>query len=114
MSSENEVGRPEHEPTQQTRNSVSQMASYGIIQDIIAKCIGISLPTLHKHYRHELDTAAANLTVLVANKLISNALDENNISAQIFYLKTKGGWKEQKDDDDKPKSEAEQFALRKV
>ncbi len=61
-------GQPPHAPTSQQRKMVESMSAYGIPQDDISKVIGISIDTLAKHYREELDTAyviAAMTTAIV-------------------------------------------------
>ncbi|MBB2973958.1 hypothetical protein [Mesorhizobium sp. RMAD-H1] len=47
-------GRPPHEVTQRTRNRVSMLVALGWSNPRIAAAIGITLPTLHKHYFYEL------------------------------------------------------------
>lgn len=99
-----EGGRPEHEPTSETRKMAEKMSTYGIPQETICSCIGISLPTLHKHYRHELDTGAAFCIVNVADRLIHKALVENDAASIIFFLKTRAGWSEKNKDDNTNKA----------
>ena len=67
-----------HEPSEKDRKQVEAMASYGIPQLDIARVIGISLPTLEKWYRHELDTAASKANSLVAESLFQKARGNGN------------------------------------
>ncbi len=106
MSEENGPGHPSHEPTQANRTTVTKMTAYGIDQETISKCIGISKPTLHKHYRHELDTAKADCIVEVADRLISKIRNDDGPSI-MFYLKTQAGWREKDKDSDAEKAEKE-------
>jgi hypothetical protein len=55
----------QHEPTDKTRSEVSALASFGVPQEDIASYIGISKPTLAKHYPDELafSSIKANATV---------------------------------------------------
>lgn len=94
-----------HEPTPQTRAEVSALTSFGNNQEQIAAYLKISVDTLTKNYRHELDTAAMAANAQVANKLFRKAVDENDITAQIFWLKTRARWRE-KDPDDAKKFES--------
>lgn len=48
-------GRPEHRPTVPIRNHVITLRSIGWSPDRIARVVGLSTPTLLKHYQHELD-----------------------------------------------------------
>ncbi len=47
-------GRPQHEVTKQTRNRVSMLVALGWANPRIAAVMGVTLPTLHKHYFYEL------------------------------------------------------------
>ncbi len=51
------IGRPRHEPTYATRARVREMAAQGLYQADIAAEIGISAPTLCRHYQAELDAS---------------------------------------------------------
>ena len=90
-------GQPPHAPTSQQRKMVESMSAYGIPQDDISKVIGISIDTLAKHYREELDTATAKANAKVAETLYKQATNVDNprsATAAIFWLKTRGGWRE--------------------
>jgi DNA-binding XRE family transcriptional regulator len=90
-------GQPPHEPTQQQRKMVESMSAYGIPQEDISKVVGINRTTLAKHYREELDTATAKACAKVAETLYRQATDVKNprsATAAIFWLKTRGGWRE--------------------
>ena len=92
----NKGGRPSHEPTTAQRKQVEAMAAYGIPQMDISRVIGVSKPTLEKHYRDELDTGATKATARVAESLYKKATGDGNasVTAAIFWLKTRAGWKE--------------------
>jgi hypothetical protein len=47
-------GRPLHEVTVRTRNRVSMLLALGWSTIRIATALGVTLPTLHKHYFYEL------------------------------------------------------------
>ena len=87
--------RKSHEPTAETRSNVKALASVGTTQEHIAIYLGIDVKTLRKHYRRELDTSLIIANSNVAKSLYKNAND-GNVTAQIFWLKTKGGWSERK------------------
>ena len=87
--------RKSHEPTTETRSNVKALASVGTTQEHIAIYLGIDVKTLRKHYRRELDTSLIIANSNVAKSLYKNAND-GNVTAQIFWLKTKGGWSERK------------------
>ncbi len=93
---EDKGGRPPYEPTDQNRKQVSAMAAYGIPQMDICNVLGISINTLTKYYRHELDTGGAIATAKVAENLYKKATGDGSqsVTAAIFWLKTRAGWKE--------------------
>ena len=84
----------EFKPTDEQRKTVRAMAAYGVPQDDICLVIGISKPTLHKAFRHELDTAMAEANAKVAQTLFNLATKHNNVSAAIFWLKARAKWRE--------------------
>jgi predicted DNA-binding protein (UPF0251 family) len=86
-------GTNKHIPNDKDRNVVRSMTAYGIQQDVICKVLGISKPTLHLHYRSEIDVAAALATSKVAESLFNNATKKMNVSAQMFWLRARGGWR---------------------
>jgi hypothetical protein len=47
-------GRPQHIPTQEYRNKVKLLLAFGWNNERIARAIGITEPTLRKHYFSEL------------------------------------------------------------
>lgn len=87
--------RKSHEPTAETRSNVKALASVGTTQEHIAIYLGVDVKTLRKHYRRELDTSLIIANSNVAKSLYKNAND-GNVTAQIFWLKTKGGWSERR------------------
>ena len=82
-------------PTDKERDQVRTMAGLAMTEDKIALVMGVAPKTLRKYYRQELDTAHAHLTVNVGRSLYKNAVENNNVSAQIFWMKCRGGWREQ-------------------
>ncbi len=89
-------GQPQHEPTAEQRNLVRALAGYGAPQDYIAGEIGVSKPTLLKHYAEELNSGVAKANSLVVESLFKTAV-KGNVTAQIFWLKCRAGWRERED-----------------
>jgi hypothetical protein len=89
-------GRPMHERTEQSIAQVKTLAIAGVRQELIARVLGISVPTLTKHYREELDLATVQANAAVARNLYSKATGNgpNSITAAIFWLKCRAGWKD--------------------
>ena len=69
------------------------MAAYGIPETDIARVVGIDPKTLRKHYRDELDLGETKANAQVAGFLF-NAARNGNVTAQIFWLKTRARWRE--------------------
>ena len=94
-----------HHPTDESKRLVWEFVAFGIGQEHIARRLGISVDTLSRHYQHELENGLAEAIHVVANKLWSKAVDDNDLGAQIFFLKTRARWRE-KDQDDTKKFES--------
>ena len=87
-----------HQPDEQSRQLVSDLAVAGIPQERIGRILGMTAKTLRKHYRDELDTALDTVIGKVASTLVGKAL-RGDTTSMIFFLKVRGGehWKENKD-----------------
>lgn len=83
-----------HEPTEKSRNEVSALKSFGHTNIEIAAYFDIHIDTLTKYYQRELDTAIIKANAQVANRLFNKAVNGDDLSAQIFWLKTRGRWRE--------------------
>ena len=72
------------------------MAAYGTPEVDIDKVLAIDPKTLRKHYREELDTGQIKANSRVAESLYRKALGDGSqsVTAAIFWLKTRGRWKE--------------------
>src|SRR5690242_13060593 len=81
-------------PSPETREIVSRMVGGGFKQEDIAAALDLSLKTLRKHYRKEIDTGVTEANNRVAQALFTNATEKNNVTAQIFWLKCRAGWRE--------------------
>ena len=84
---------PAHTPTEKTRNEVAALAGFGVRYEDIADFLGISEKTLTKHYKEELKNGAIKANAAIA-KTLFNAAKEGNVTACIFWLKTRAGWRE--------------------
>ena len=85
--------RPAFVVTDGMREKVQYLAGLGVPQDDIAKIVGCAPKTLRKRFREELDRGVAEANAMVAGYLFNSA-KQGNVSAQIFWLKTRGGWQE--------------------
>ena len=90
------MGRRAHQPDPVGRRQVEAMAGYGIPEADIACVLDIDPKTLRRHYRQELDKGHIKATAKVAESLFRKATTDGSqsVTAAIFWLKTRAGWKE--------------------
>ncbi len=89
-------GRPKYGPTPEKRSQVETMAGFGIPEKDIGLSMDIDAKTLRKYYRKELDTGHIKANAAVAQSLYKKATGDasQSVTAAIFWLKTRAGWKE--------------------
>ena len=87
------MGRRAHQPDPAQRRQIETLAAYGIPETDISRVVGIDPKTLRKYYREELDLGETKANAQVAGFLF-NAAKSGNVTAQIFWLKTRARWKE--------------------
>jgi hypothetical protein len=90
------VGRRAHGPDPVSRRQVEAMAAYGVPEADNRPGDRIDAKTLRRHYRDELDTGQIKATAKVAEFLFRKATTDGSqaVTAAIFWLKTRAGWKE--------------------
>jgi hypothetical protein len=81
------------------RGKVRHLAGVGVRQDDIAKIIGCAAKTLRKRLRDELDRGVAEANATISGYLFA-AAKAGNITAIIFWLKTRANWRERMAPDD--------------
>jgi len=82
-----------HIPTDAARQTVQLHSTIGTPQDVIARVLGIDAKTLRLHYRDELDLATARANATIGGALFNKAKN-GDTAAQIFWMKTRAGWRE--------------------
>jgi hypothetical protein len=75
------------------REQVRHLAGVGVRQDDIAKIVGCAPKTLRKRCREDLDRGVAEANATVSGYLFA-AAKAGNVTAQIFWLKTRAHWRE--------------------
>jgi hypothetical protein len=73
--------------------AVTLLASVGTRHEVIGQKIGVSPKTLRKYFAVEIAQATADVTALIGKTLVGMALS-GNLTACIFYLKARAGWRE--------------------
>lgn len=81
------------EATSEQRRMVEQMSAAGIAHEQQALVLEISADTLFRHFDKELKTGRVKANLRMAGALYNNGL-KGNVTAQIFWLKTRAGWKD--------------------
>jgi hypothetical protein len=99
-------GRPPFEPTHQQRIDVEVCVSIGHTHESIAEQMGISVPTLLKYFRKELDSGKDRINADVGRFLshaasgraltdaASGATYSDCVRAAMFWAKTRMGFSE--------------------
>jgi len=87
------MGRRAHKPDPSSRKQVEALSAYGIPEPDISRVIGVDPKTLRKYYREELDLGGTKANAQVAGYLFNSARS-GNVTAMIFWLKTRARWKE--------------------
>lgn len=95
------MGRKPYEPTEKDRIQVKMLAAMGVPDYDIAKVMQLSGPTLRKYFFQELEAGHIEANAQVAQSLYKMATDKEkpNVSAAIFWLKTRARWSEAKEED---------------
>ena len=85
-----------HTPKDLTRQHVKEMTAKGATQPMVAGVLGIEEKCLRRHYRDELDGGVVQADMAVAGNLFRIAPREGPgaVTAAIFWLKTRAGWRE--------------------
>lgn len=106
-------GRPAWEPTEKDIRQVEILAGQGLEAEMIANCLGISRDTYYerikdnKQFSDAIKKGQGQAAAFVTGKLF-NQIRKDNLTAIIFYLKTRLRWKEPSNDDfSKESSETE-------
>lgn len=85
MAGNKNSGRPEFAPTDDDREKVRVLKAGGMSNEAIAEAIGISEPTLRKHFPSELDRGGAKVTADLLMARYRSAMG-GNVSAQTKML----------------------------
>ena len=78
---------------------VEAMTGYGIPEDDIASVLNLDLEALKRDYASELANGHVKANAKVAENLYRKATGEGReaVTAAIFWLKTRAGWRETSD-----------------
>jgi hypothetical protein len=94
--------------TDERREQVRSLAARGVRQEDIGPIIHCGdTKTLRKHFRDELDRGMAEANSNVTGALYEKAMGGDTI-AQMFWMKTRAGWREKDSEKPIPGPEAQQ------
>lgn len=94
-----------HQVTDKLRGEVSALTSFGNTQEQIAYHLGVSIDTLQRHYHDELTNSVLRANAQVAKGLFKKATEDEDLTAMMFWLKTRARWRE-KDSSNEPENNA--------
>jgi hypothetical protein len=93
-------GRTPHEPTRDQRTAVKFMIAAGVPPKAIAREIGISEPTLYKHYRAEMDYGFESVKAAISAGIVHRAMRAFSIQERPgdlqcarWFMTVRAGWK---------------------
>ena len=76
-------GRPAFAPTDKHRGQVEAMVVCGIPETEIAAALGISAPTLRKHFRTEIDVSFTEIKVKMNNFILASIFAEGDPTKRL-------------------------------
>ena len=90
------AGKPEHVPTENSRERVKMMAACGFTLEDIGNVLDLNRETVTKHYPKELKTAHIEANGRVFARIYRDAIskDPKTQSSAFFWAKARGGWRE--------------------
>jgi predicted transcriptional regulator len=94
-----DIGRPPWVPGKEIIEQAECLAERGLTQQQIADSLGIGLSTLYdkknefEDFAEAIKRGQAKGIAHVSNNLMKN-IENGNVTAQIFFLKCRAGWKE--------------------
>lgn len=89
MAGNKNSGRKEYQPTDDEREKVRVLKAGGMTNEAISEAIGISEPTLRKHFGSELDRGGAKVRADLLMARYRSAMG-GNVSAQTKMLELVG------------------------
>jgi hypothetical protein len=90
--------RPKHIPTEKDRQDVAAWVCAGIPQTCMADLLRIDEATLRRNYPVELEHGTGIANGKVSGMLFQQVM-QGNVTAMIFWCKTKLGWREKAPED---------------
>ena len=82
------------EPTERQRAQVRSFSGLGLPQDQICRLVGVSEAALRSHFSEELGLGIAQANGAVMGALYKSAVEDKNVTAQIFWAKARVGLSE--------------------
>ena len=80
-------GRPQFQPTNEQREQCAILAAGRMSEENIAAALGVSRPTLRKHFADELTAGAAERNAAVLQALYAAAVNGNVAAARTWLAR---------------------------
>ncbi len=85
-------GNQPHERSDDIARKVQHCISIGLTQEQTASVCGVSVDTLARHYKPDLEFGAAHVNAKIGAKLFEKAM-KGDTTALIWWTKARMGWK---------------------
>ena len=82
-----------HTPTKDSREVVEFLAAAGLNETQIGYVLGVGKSCVSRRYRDEINRGLPKSIAKMAQSLYKQGI-EGNVGAAIFWLKSRGGWRE--------------------
>jgi len=86
-------GRKRYKPSDEDRVKCTAYATVGTPHKDIAVLLDVSIKTLLKYFRKELDYGKAQGNAQMGGRLFKAGM-QGSVAAQIFWMKSQAGWRE--------------------
>lgn len=87
------MANPAYKPTKEIGERIRALKAYGASHENIAKMVGVSVDTLDRHHRNDLDIGLDEANSKMAKSLFDKGALKGDTAAMIFWLKTRARWK---------------------
>lgn len=93
-------GRKSIKRDEEEAKKIAAMRQFGLSIEQVCVLTGLSRATVYKLYAHELEEGVAAANLLVGKKLFERC-QAGDVTALIFWAKTRMGWREKDKSEDK-------------
>jgi hypothetical protein len=90
------MGAPHYTKSERDGEIIKLMIANGVPQEAIAQALRISVATLLRHYREELDTGYTEVYAKISANVVKQATkdDFKAVPAALSWMRSRGNWRE--------------------